>query len=119
MSDADLNQLLLLDDEVLTELRDIMEETFADLLHTFLNDLSVQIDHMQAAIAGDNADELYHIAHKLKSSCGSIGAPRLAELIRRLEQAGRQKTLDGSAELLRRVQAVAAETIAGLQVHLD
>ncbi|MDS4025819.1 MAG: Hpt domain-containing protein [Candidatus Contendobacter sp.] len=118
MSDADLNALPLLDDEVITELRDIMEEDFAELLGVFLSDLPVQIARLQDAAVQGNADELYQIAHKLKSSCGSIGATRLTELVRRLEQIGRLKTLDVTTTLLRQVEMVTSETIAALQAHL-
>jgi hypothetical protein len=41
MSDADLKQLPLLDEEIIVELREVMEEEFADLLLKFLNDLPV------------------------------------------------------------------------------
>ena len=118
MSDADLNLPPLIDDEVITELRNIMEEEFADLLHAFLNDLSIQIALMQTAVAQNNADELYQLAHKLKSSCGSLGALRLAELIQRLEQAGRLNTLHDATELLRQTRIVADETVAGLQARM-
>ncbi|KAB2935776.1 MAG: Hpt domain-containing protein [Candidatus Contendobacter sp.] len=119
MSDADPDSLPLLDDEAITELRDIMEDEFAELLNAFLNDLPAQIARLQTVATQGDADELYQIAHKLKSSCGSIGAPRLTELIRRLEQAGRQKVLDGATPLLRQVETVAGETIAGLRARLD
>ena len=119
MSDADLNLLPLLDDDAIAELRDIMEDGFAELLDVFINDLPVQIERLRGAIAQGNADDLYQVAHKLKSSCGSIGAPRLAELVRRLEQAGRRKTLDGAVKLLRQVEMVAEETVIGLQAQLN
>jgi len=118
MSDADLNLLPLIDDEVIVELRDVMEDGFAELINIFLQDLPVQIEQLQGAIAQGNADDLYRVAHKLKSGCGSIGAPRLTELVRRLEQAGRQKTLEGAVELLRQAETVAGETVAGLQAQL-
>ena len=119
MSATDLNSLPLLDSEVIAELRDIMEDEFAELLNIFLNDLPVQLARMRAAVAQNNADELYQFAHRFKSSCGSLGALRLAELIQRLEQAGRQKNLNGAVELLQQTEAVAGETVAGLQPYLD
>jgi HPt (histidine-containing phosphotransfer) domain-containing protein len=119
MSEVDLNQLPLLDDEIIVELREVMEDEFADLLLNFLNDLPVQLDRLQTAIDRGNLDELYQTAHKFKSSCGSIGAPRLAELMLRLEQAGRWKKPDDTLAWLRQARAVAAETVAGLQAQLE
>ena len=118
MSATDPNSLPLLDDEVITELRDVMEDEFATLLNIFLKDLPVQIERLRGALAESNADDLYQVAHKFKSSCGSIGALRLAEMVRRLEQAGRQNALDGAVELLRQLETVARETVVGLQALL-
>lgn len=119
MSDADLNLLPLVDDGVITELRDIMEDEFAELLNAFLDDLPVQFERMRTAVAQNGADDLYQVAHRLKSSCGSMGAARLMEWIRRLEQAGRQKNLANAAEMLQQADAVARDTRAGLQAYLD
>lgn len=115
MHHTDPDPLLLIDAAVIAELRDIMQEDFVDLLQDFIDDVPIQIDLLHSAIAAGNADHLYRVAHKFKSSCGSLGAPRLAELSRQLEQAGRLATLEGGGELLTRTQAVATETVAGLQ----
>ena len=119
MNDADLDALPLLDAEIIAELREIMEEGFSDLITMFLSDLPLQLDRLHIAIAQDNAEDIYQIAYRLKSSCGSLGALRLAEPIRRLEQAGRQQTLGGAADLLQSIQTIAGETSASLQALLD
>ncbi|MCC8998052.1 MAG: Hpt domain-containing protein [Candidatus Contendobacter sp.] len=115
MNDADIDTLPLLDTEIIAELRDVMEEAFTDLTHMFLTDLPLQLDRLQIAVAENDAKEINQIAHKLKSSCGSFGALRLAELMRRLEQAGRQKTLDDAVDLLQRTQVIAEETCSRLR----
>ena len=118
MSDVSLDHWLLADDEIIAELREVMEEEFADLIGSFLNDLPVQLDLIQEAIARSDAADLYRITHKVKSSCGSLGAMRLAELFRRLEQAGRRNALDGAAELLTETRQVAQETVTQLAAML-
>ena len=115
MNDTDIDTLPLLDTEIIAELRDVMEEAFTDLTHMFLTDLPLQLDRLQIAVAENDAKEINQIAHKLKSSCGNFGALRLAELIRRLEQAGRQKTLDDAVDLLQRIQVIAEETCSRLR----
>ncbi len=119
VSDADPDQLPLLDEEIIAELREVMEDEFADLLQDFLSDLPLQLNRLQTAIAQGDGDGLYHTAHKFKSSCGCLGAARLMELIQRLELAGRRNTLDDAAELLRHARTVAAATVAGLHARLD
>ncbi|MDG4553926.1 MAG: Hpt domain-containing protein [Candidatus Competibacter sp.] len=119
MSDTDLDRLPVLDNEVIAELREIMEDEFAELLHTFLGDLPLQLDRLRIAVTQSDADAIKTIAHTIKPTCAYLGALRLAEMFRRMEQAGREKTLDGVADLLERTRAMASTTIAGLQSQLD
>jgi len=119
LNDANPDTLPLLDAAIIAGLRDVMAEEFTALINTFLNDLLIQLDRLQQAIDQGSAAGVQPIAHKLKSSCGSLGAFRLAELMRQLEQAGRLNALSGAADLLQRIQAVAGETCAGLRALPD
>ena len=119
MSDTDLDRITLLDAEVIVELREVLEDEFAALLRHFLNDLPLPFDRSQTAIDRGDAGELYRVAHQLKSSCGSLGAMRLTELVRRLERAGRENALGDAAAMLDCARAVGAETATGLHAHLD
>lgn len=119
MNDNDSTQLPLLDHEILAELRDIMENEFANLIDRFLQDLPVQLNLLQDAVCQNSATQVHRIAHKLKSSCGNLGATRLTEWTRRLEQAGRQNTLDGVAEMLKETHATAEETMIELRALLN
>lgn len=118
MSDPDLECLPLLDAEIILELREVMEDEFADLLQNFLNDLPLQLDRLQRATDRRDAEQLYQIGHKFKSSCGSIGALRLAELVRHLEEAGRLNRPDAAARWLAQARTVAAETESAVRDQL-
>lgn len=113
--DVDLDALPLLDAEVIAELREIMEDEFIGLIEMFLNDLPIQMERLQIAVAQSDAETVYRVAHRIKSSCGNLGALRLMELIRRMEQAGRRQVLNDAADLLRCVQTDAEATCAGLR----
>lgn len=115
MNSVDINGLPLLDAKIIAELREVMEEEFGSLISAFLDDLPLQLDRLQTAVAASDAETIYQIAHKLKSSCGNLGVARLAELFRRLEQAGRLRTLDEAAELLQHTQIIAHEAAASLR----
>lgn len=119
ITDDNSMQSPLIDDETLAELQDVMESGFADLVNRFLDDLPVQLGHLRCAVQENAADGLYRIAHKLGSSCGNLGAMRLTERVRRLEQAGRQNALNGVAELLAETQAIAEQTMIALRARLD
>ena len=119
MTNDNLMELPLIDHEIFAELQDVMEDGFADLVNHFLDDLPVQLKHLRRAVQERVADDIFLTAHKLKSSCGNLGAMRLAEWVRQLEQAGRQNALNGVAEMLEETQAVAEQTMIMLraQVH--
>ena len=77
-----------MDPNVLSGLQEVMEGEYPKLLDTFLDDSQKRVEALRKA--RDDAKTLGRIAHSFKGSSGNLGAVRLAELCRRLE--------DGSAE---------------------
>lgn len=85
------------------------DEAFVDeLIDTFLDDATGQLDGLRAAVAGGPADHdaLVRPAHSLKSSAASVGATRLADLSRELEAAARLGAVGDAAT---RVAAIELE----------
>ncbi len=115
MSETDLEQLPLLDDATLAELREIMEDDFGDLVRTFLEDLPDQLTAIDSAVSQGAAEPLSRSAHRLKSGCGSIGATRLTEIARRLELLGRDGDLSGAQALVAQLHATTSATETGLR----
>ena len=75
----------------------------AKLIELFLGQVPGQIANVRALIEKDDRDALSAAAHKLKGSCGSVGAPRMAEICQRLQLECRQAPkaeLEGWAEEL-------------------
>ena len=68
------------------------------LLHRVVNLYMAQtpelLQKLDAAIARGDSDTVTDIAHSLKSSSSAIGAGKLAEICREIEQAGRENTVD-------------------------
>lgn len=89
-----------LNPEMLQELRSVMGSDFATLLQSFLTDSRQRIDAIAAAIAAADAEALRRAAHSFKGSTSNMGAQRLAELCRQLEDIGRNGSIDGAAVLL-------------------
>ncbi len=88
-----------LDETVLAALSDSVggDEAFvADLVETYLADAETQLVAIEAAVADDDAAALVRPAHTLKSASNTLGALRLGELCRSLEQRGRTGQLDGA-----------------------
>jgi signal transduction histidine kinase/DNA-binding response OmpR family regulator/HPt (histidine-containing phosphotransfer) domain-containing protein len=63
------------------------------------------IEEARAALAARDATALLQAAHALKSSSGSVGALKLAELCEALENAGRFAALDGADAMLQKIIA--------------
>jgi len=119
MNTPDPSDLPIIDNNAIDELREIMEDDFADLVGTLLRDMPLQLADIQAAVDRGDAETLYRTAHKLKSGSGSIGAPQLSELARQLELLGRSGDLTDVAPVLEQIRITAARTWIGFQALLD
>lgn len=80
-----------LDPVVLEGLQDVMEGEYPKLLETFLDDSQKRVAALHQA--RDDAMALSRIAHSFKGSSGNLGAVRLAELCRQLEDRSATRSL--------------------------
>ena len=107
-----MNKALHVDAATLSMLQDVLEDGFANLLETFLQDSSAKLQGLREALAAEDADGLRRNAHSLKGSSSNLGALQLADLSREVEQLAREGQIDGIGELLAQLdteyQAVAA-----------
>jgi len=74
-----------LDEALLSELRDVMEDDFQDLLTVFLRESAEQYRDLSRAFAGGTYDDIRALAHSLKGSCSNLGAGACAMLAGTLE----------------------------------
>ena len=83
-----------LDDDILSDLKDIMEEDYPLLLKTYLADAIVRLDSIDAAAREQNISNLREAAHSLKGSSLNIGASRLAMLSSNVESLAKDAQLE-------------------------
>ncbi len=83
-----MNDIVHMDEHALVGLQDVMEEGYPDLLSTFLQDSEYQVKRLQCA--GASANEINLAAHTFKGSCSNMGAVRLAQLCKELEDQARK-----------------------------
>lgn len=76
-----------------------------ELIGTYLADAATQVEAIRGAIAASDADALVRPAHTLKSASLTVGAIRLGELCRSIEQRARA----GDATSMDREGAAVAE----------
>ena len=78
-----------------TEMKELMGESFEDIIAMCLKSLPEHLTEIETAIKNQDADIIFHISHRMKSSCSSIGAFGLAEKAEAIELISRK----GSTEI--------------------
>ncbi len=113
------SRLAVLDNSVLNELRDNIGDNLAGLFEVFLEDIPAYIETLEKSIADNDASALVQAAHAIKGSSGNVGANRLAEAARHLEQLGRSGTTTNAERLLVALQEELIQVRISLQEELD
>jgi ligand-binding sensor domain-containing protein/signal transduction histidine kinase/CheY-like chemotaxis protein/HPt (histidine-containing phosphotransfer) domain-containing protein len=94
------------------------KEIVRGIIDSFVAEAPGRMARMRQAIAEGNAEDLNFAAHVLKGSAAQLGALRLAEGCRELEERGRVGDLDGADELVRRLEGEASRAAAALQARI-
>lgn len=90
--------------EALDELRSLMGDALNEVLQTFVDYVPGQIEELSRAVANEDAEGVFNLAHKMKSSSSSIGASGLASVAEQIEIIGRSGSTKGTAELLEKLK---------------
>jgi HPt (histidine-containing phosphotransfer) domain-containing protein len=85
-----------------------------ELVDTYLDDGAAQIEALRAAVESGVVADLVRPAHSMKSSSLNVGAVRLGELCRTLEEAARSGEVPHPAEWVARIAAGFEEARAAL-----
>ena len=105
--------------DALNELRSLMGDSLNDVLQTYIDYIPGQLDELTRAISNDDADGVFNLAHKMKSSSSSIGAIGLAQVAEQIELIGRSGSTDGTAELLEQLKGMYADAESVLRAELN
>ena len=104
--------------EALDELRSLMGESLDEVLQTFLDFVPDQINELSTAVFNNDADGVFNLAHKMKSSSSSIGALGLAHTAEQIELIGRAGSTEGTAELLEQLKGLYSDAEVLLREEL-
>ncbi len=97
--------------DVLANLRESRPKLFERLLHTYLEHTPKAMDNLTNAMHARNMSALKMAAHSLKSSSANVGADKLSDLCRKLEQSALLEEV-AACEPLARDAAAEAERVA-------
>ncbi|MFJ2282638.1 Hpt domain-containing protein [Pseudomonas sp. NPDC087803] len=101
------------DREVLDALREVMEDSYPDLLDTFLADSESRLHQLQKTA---DVKVLAEVAHSFKGSASNMGAVRLATLCQELEADAKGKS---PAEIVKLVADISYEFAEVRPVYED
>ncbi len=101
-----------------TEVKNIMGEVLQELIDTFIEYMPEQIENLETAIRDNDAEHIFSIAHRIKSSSNSLGALGLAETAESIEMIGRRGESTGAAEHLSTLQSQYSEVVDFLKEEL-
>lgn len=83
-----------LDYDTLNTLKQVMEDDFALLIDTFVQDSTDRISTLREVIKGSDTDLIRRAAHSFKGSSSNIGASHLSSLCAALEKKALEKRLE-------------------------
>ena len=107
-----------LDPTVLTNLLTMVgdDPDFVDqLVDAYLADAAQQSAAVRAALVAADPEAIVRPAHTLKGSSLSVGAARVAEIARAIEERGRGGSLDGVEGLVADLERAAADAAVALE----
>lgn len=112
-----IDDLPILDDAVIAELRESTggdEEFVRELVEAYVSEATGYLEAMTAAAAVADPSSIVRPAHTLKSSSATLGAMRLAEISRGIEEAGRAGGTDDLAADVEQARTTWTATLAAL-----
>jgi HPt (histidine-containing phosphotransfer) domain-containing protein len=86
----------ILDHAMIEELRVLMEDEFATILHNYLDVTPKLLGELEIAIANQKTDDVLRVSHRLKSSSAQVGAAKFAALARDIENCARAGNLQST-----------------------
>lgn len=97
------------------EMKELMGDTFKEIISMCIESLPEQNDKLALAISNNDAEQVFNIAHRLKSSCSSIGAFGLAEKAEVIERIGREGSTQGAKDAYIELQSSLQDVLTHLK----
>ena len=105
----------VLDQKVLSELREIMEDDYVSLLRTYLRNAPQLLGAIRVAIARDDVEAVVIPVHSLKSSSANVGAMDLSALARDMEKQARSGDIGAVRRAFPAIESAFLDAEAALQ----
>lgn len=90
----------IINDAQFEDMRDLLEEDFADLLQVYITDSQRRVVTLRTAQQEKNNADGFEIAHALKGASANLGATQLVTLSAQLQELCRERRIGQQAELV-------------------
>ncbi|MBB1127177.1 Hpt domain-containing protein [Thiospirillum jenense] len=107
--------MALLDLDIISELRMILEDDIHAVATQFAEQLHEQLTALQLAQAAEDFDQIKRVAHLLKGSAANLGATDLATAAATLERAAQHTDMTQITPLLFTLPELAQTTLMALR----
>ncbi|MEN6670670.1 Hpt domain-containing protein [Psychrobacter sp. B38] len=95
----------IINHEQFEEMRDLLEEDFADLIQVYITDSHERVAALRVAQQKNDNANGFESAHALKGASANLGTTQLVKLCRELQERCRERLIGEQAEL---IEAIAA-----------
>jgi HPt (histidine-containing phosphotransfer) domain-containing protein len=102
-----------------TEMKELMGDTFEDIIAMCLQSLPEQLTEIETAIQNQDADIIFNTSHRMKSSCGSIGAFGLAEKAEAIELISRNGSTEIPDQIFNDLHDATQQVVSILKTELN
>lgn len=93
-----------IDIPAITELKEMLEEEFDELIQTYIRDTDTKLAQLENAIEPVDCDEVRKLAHSMKGASVNIGILQYGEICHRLEVDALNQTTEHFSDLLLALQ---------------
>lgn len=95
----------IINHEQFEDMRDLLEEDFADLVQTYIIDSQQRIKLLHTAQAANDNNSGFETAHALKGASANLGATQLVALSGKLQEACREHTISRQTALIENISS--------------
>ncbi|MGP5119922.1 Hpt domain-containing protein [Psychrobacter alimentarius] len=93
----------IINHEQFEDMRDLLEEDFADLIQVYLADSRQRISTLRVAQQKQDNTNGFEIAHALKGASANLGATQVMTLSSKLQERCREQSISEQADLIENI----------------
>ncbi|MGO2506500.1 Hpt domain-containing protein [Psychrobacter alimentarius] len=93
----------IINHEQFEDMRDLLEEDFADLIQVYLADSRQRISTLRVAQQEQDNTNGFEIAHALKGASANLGATQVMTLSSQLQERCREQSISKQADLIENI----------------